>query len=45
VTACYCLGLIGGIVKADLKLVGKIRNFFAHDIRAQFFEPARKPVV
>jgi hypothetical protein len=23
-------------VKADLKLVGKIRNFFAHDIRATF---------
>jgi DNA-binding MltR family transcriptional regulator len=39
VTACYCLGLIGGIVKADLKLVGKIRNFFAHDIRAQFSNP------
>ena len=36
VTACYCLGLIGGIVKADLKLMGKIRNHFAHDIRASF---------
>jgi DNA-binding MltR family transcriptional regulator len=36
VTACYCLGLIGGIVTADLRLVGKIRNRFAHDIRADF---------
>jgi DNA-binding MltR family transcriptional regulator len=39
VTACYCLGLIGGIVMADLKLVGKIRNRFAHDIRAGFSDP------
>jgi len=39
VTACYCLGLIGGVVKSDLKLVGKIRNFFAHDIRAHFSTP------
>ena len=39
VTACYCLGLIGGIVKADLKIVGKIRNLFAHDIRAHFSNP------
>src|ERR1700683_1302281 len=36
VTACYCLGLIGPIVTADLRLVGKIRNRFAHDIRASF---------
>jgi hypothetical protein len=36
VTACYCLGLIGEIVTADLRLVGKIRNRFAHDIRASF---------
>lgn len=39
VSACYCLGLIGGIVKTDLKLVGKIRNNFAHDIRASFSSP------
>jgi DNA-binding MltR family transcriptional regulator len=32
VTACYCFGLIGKIVTADLRLVGKIRNSFAHDI-------------
>jgi len=36
ITACYCLGLIGDIVKNDLRLVGKIRNRFAHDIRADF---------
>jgi hypothetical protein len=31
VTARYCLGLIGEIVAADLRLVGKIRNQFAHN--------------
>ena len=39
VTACYCLGLIGEIVTADLRLVGKIRNRFAHDLRANFSDP------
>lgn len=39
VTACYCLGLIGEIVTADLRLVGKIRNRFAHDLRARFADP------
>jgi DNA-binding MltR family transcriptional regulator len=39
VTTCYCLGLIGGIVTTDLRLVGKIRNRFAHDIRATFSDP------
>ncbi|MFL6259622.1 MAG: hypothetical protein ACJ76Y_07925 [Thermoanaerobaculia bacterium] len=39
VTACYCLGLIGDIVKKDLQLVGKIRNRFAHDLSAQFSDP------
>jgi hypothetical protein len=39
VTACYCLGLIGKIVTSDLRLVGKIRNRFAHDIRADFTDP------
>ncbi len=39
VRVCYCLGLIGEIVTADLKLVGKIRNRFAHDIRAGFSDP------
>lgn len=36
VRACYCLGLIGPIVTADLQLVGKIRNQFAHDLQASF---------
>jgi DNA-binding MltR family transcriptional regulator len=36
VMACYCLGLVGAIVTADLRLVGKIRNRFAHEIRANF---------
>jgi DNA-binding MltR family transcriptional regulator len=39
VTACYCLGLIGGIVTSDLRLVGKIRNRFAHELRADFSDP------
>jgi hypothetical protein len=32
----YCLGLIGPIVRDDLRLVGKIRNRFAHDLNASF---------
>jgi DNA-binding MltR family transcriptional regulator len=36
VTACYCLGLIGETIKEDLRLVAKIRNRFAHDLRASF---------
>jgi len=32
----YCLGLIGKIVRDDLRLVGKIRNRFAHDLHASF---------
>jgi DNA-binding MltR family transcriptional regulator len=39
VTACYCLGLVGEIVTADLRLIGKIRNRFAHEIRANFADP------
>ncbi len=39
VTACYCLGLIGKIVTIDLRIVGKIRNCFAHDIRTDFTDP------
>jgi len=39
ITACYCLGLIGDIVKADLRLVGKIRNRFAHEVGATFSDP------
>ncbi len=32
----YCLGLIGANVRNDLKLIGKIRNKFAHDLYASF---------
>jgi hypothetical protein len=38
VRVVYCLGLIGKIVRDDLRLVGKIRNRFAHDLRASFEE-------
>ena len=36
ISFAYCLGLIGKIVRDDLRLVGKIRNRFAHDLRASF---------
>ena len=36
ITACYCLGLIGPIIASDLRIVGKIRNQFAHDLCADF---------
>ena len=36
VRAAYCLGLINVPVRDDLKLVGKIRNRFAHDLYATF---------
>jgi DNA-binding MltR family transcriptional regulator len=32
----YCLGLIEKVVKDDLKLNGKIRNCFAHDLKTNF---------
>lgn len=32
----YCLGLIDRLIKDDLKLIGKIRNKFAHDLNASF---------
>jgi hypothetical protein len=38
VSACYCLGLIGETVKSDLRLVAKVRNRFAHDLRATFLD-------
>jgi hypothetical protein len=37
-TAVYCLGLIGKMIRDDLRLVGKIRNRFAHDLKASFDE-------
>ena len=36
VSVVYCLGLIGTIVRDDLRLVGRIRNRFAHDLHASF---------
>ena len=42
VSFCYGLGLIGKIVRDDLRLVGKVRNRFAHDLHASFDqEPIR----
>lgn len=32
----YCLGLIDKVIWNDLKLIGKIRNRFAHDLYASF---------
>ena len=36
VRVAYCLGLINKTVREDLRLVGKIRNRFAHDLYASF---------
>jgi hypothetical protein len=41
-TMAYCLGLIGRVIRDDLRLVGKIRNRFAHRLDADFeSEPIR----
>lgn len=37
-TLAYSLGLIPQVIRDDLRLVGKIRNRFAHDLRASFNE-------
>jgi hypothetical protein len=38
----YCLGLVGSTIRNDLRLVGQIRNRFAHDLSASFdAEPIR----
>ena len=42
VALAYCLGLIGETIKADLRLVGKIRNRFAHQLRVGFDDPQIK---
>lgn len=34
--AAYCLGLVNNTIRDDLRLVGKIRNRFAHDLYATF---------
>jgi hypothetical protein len=36
ITAAYCLGFICKTVRDDLRIVGKIRNKFAHEMRASF---------
>lgn len=36
IRAAYCLGLLRKPVRDDLRLVGKIRNRFAHDLSASF---------
>jgi hypothetical protein len=36
VTATYCLGLICKTVRDDLRIVGKIRNKFAHELQTSF---------
>jgi hypothetical protein len=42
VTATYCLGLICKTVRDDLRIVGKIRNRFAHELTTSFdVEPIR----
>lgn len=42
VTASFCLGLICKTVRDDLRIVGRIRNRFAHELRASFdLEPVR----
>ncbi|MGA2056929.1 MAG: hypothetical protein ABSG88_16640 [Bradyrhizobium sp.] len=42
VTATYCLGLICKTVRDDLRIVGKIRNKFAHQLETSFdIEPIR----
>jgi hypothetical protein len=41
-TLVYCLGLIGKVIRDDLRLVAKIRNRFAHRLEASFDdEPIR----
>ncbi|MBX3451325.1 MAG: hypothetical protein KF777_17285 [Planctomycetaceae bacterium] len=36
IRAAYCFGLINKTIRDDLRLVGKIRNRFAHDLYASF---------
>jgi DNA-binding MltR family transcriptional regulator len=38
ITTVFCLGFIGKMIRDDLRLVQKIRNRFAHDLRASFAE-------
>lgn len=36
ISMAYCLGLIGKTIRDDLRIVGKVRNRFAHDLYASF---------
>jgi DNA-binding MltR family transcriptional regulator len=36
IRSAYCFGLIGKTIRDDLRLVGKVRNRFAHDLYASF---------
>lgn len=36
IRAAYCVGLINKTIRDDLRLVGKVRNRFAHDLYASF---------
>lgn len=36
IRAAYCFGLISKVIRDDLRLVGKTRNRFAHDLYATF---------
>jgi DNA-binding MltR family transcriptional regulator len=36
ISLAYCLGLIGKTIRDDLRLVGKIRNKFAHNLSVTF---------
>jgi DNA-binding MltR family transcriptional regulator len=36
IRAAYCLGLINKTIRDDLRIVGKVRNRFAHDLYASF---------
>lgn len=36
IRAAYCFGLLNKTIRDDLRLVGKVRNRFAHDLYASF---------
>lgn len=43
ITATYCLGLICKTVRDDLRIIARIRNRFAHELKATFdIEPVRR---
>lgn len=40
IRTAYCVGLIGPVIRDDLRQIGKIRNKFAHDLYASFSNSA-----